>query len=135
MKKELLGYTIIFMKKEDNPMGITIEQGEGIKRLLSEGVNFIEISGRNLMVRANTIDRIAPRYKRLEERCQMCDRPKPIGRDCPYGCDKPSKYSKGLKLPDMPEVEEEPLVDVRCQACDILIEGGRYCGDCKKIYD
>lgn len=143
MKKELLGYTVIFMKKEENPLPLSIQDGESLKVALAEGNNFIEISSKNIMLRANTIDRVAGRFRKLEEKCLFCYMLKPVHGRCPRGCDEPNhenlemiaKYKRkiGGEVPKISYDSQEEETS-QCKACNTPCVGS-YCNECAKIYD
>ena len=130
------------MKNEEPSIDISVEEGERLKQALLGDYSFIEISSRDITVRANTIDRVIGQYKALEDQCMMCGTIKPISTKCPRGCDEPNtKNREAIKnmgkmiAKKMPEVTMDESVPTNCQACDVEIEDGKYCDVCKELYD
>lgn len=138
MKKELTGYVVVFMKKEETPLVLSVKEGEALKSALAQGDTFIDLTSKNIMIRANTIDRIVGQYKKLEEKCMSCGTLKPIGSKCQKGCDdrkvvdlsrlKEKMFS--VRLPHVSETKQE----TNCKTCDVLTTNGEYCDECAKVY-
>lgn len=128
--KKIIGYSVAFKSREEQPIRVSVEGGEQLKELLSdpECPHFVPIH--DSMVAINTISKIIPIRMAQPEKISP---PTPQERQN-FAVYDTWKKSMAEKM-HWHHIHGDLPAERKCKMCDLPTTNVEYCDDCKGSYE